>query len=316
MNGVSFVIVNYFSSGYLVPLVRSIAQWITGSRYEVLICDNSADPSEAAILRGIAGGPVRLFFPEENLGFVRANNALVAQAQHDVVVLLNPDTLLVDASLEALFDLVSRDQDIGACGPRLLNPDRTEQIGHFRFPTIRGVVQEHLLLTRRNPYAYAERHEVTTVCDVVKGTCLVLQRQVAEQAGPFDERLVMYSEEVDLCRRLNLRGLHNVYFPSARIVHYGEKSARQERSNAYSLWHYHRSRVLYFRKHHSRRSAWVVNGILFLSLIEKMLGLTLIGKRSSAAAHAETFRRLVHENPLFGRNGEDHTRVIVRWDKG
>jgi GT2 family glycosyltransferase len=134
-------------------------------------------------------------------------------------------------------------------------------------------------------------------CEVIKGACLVLRAELLEGGKVFDDRFVMYSEEVDLCRRLMNRGLQNVFFPGVRVLHYGERSARREDANAYSVWHYHRSRLLYFAIHGSAAQEALVWGVLLFSLIQKALILTIMGKWESAGAHAATLVKILR----FGR---------------
>ncbi len=57
-----------------------------------------------------------------NPGFGAANNAGVAAARHDVTVLLNPDTELIDGSLHDLA-LLARIHPRALHVPRLLEPD-------------------------------------------------------------------------------------------------------------------------------------------------------------------------------------------------
>jgi GT2 family glycosyltransferase len=91
---------------------------------ELIVVDNASsdDPSEAV---RAWRGERRLIALERNVGFGAAANAGVEAARHEGVVLLNPDTVLLDPSLGGLVELaLSRGV---LAGPRLLNPDRSPQ---------------------------------------------------------------------------------------------------------------------------------------------------------------------------------------------
>ena len=62
---------------------------------------------------------------------------------------------------------------------------------------------------------------------VILGACMFVRRSALDQAGLFDERFFMYSEEVDLCRRIRLAGWEIYYVPRAIITHYGGQSTQQ-----------------------------------------------------------------------------------------
>jgi GT2 family glycosyltransferase len=87
----------------------------------------------------------------------------------------------------------------------------------------------------------------------------------------FDERLFMYSEEVDLCRRIRSAGWRVVYLPSAVVVHHEGQSSRQ--NPAGRDLHFHESRFRYYAKHHGRGWAfalrvWVLGHFAFLAAEE------------------------------------------------
>lgn len=291
--GASFLIVSYHTAGLVAALVASIRRWVVRHESEILICDNSGDPAEGAMLRAVAGGNVRVFIQPDNPGFVRGTNLLASHARFGLLVLLNPDTLLEDGSLDDLLEYVAGHPRVGAAGPRLVNKDGSSQVAHYRFPSLHAVAREHFVLTRTNPHAYEHTPETPVPCDVVKGACMVLRRDVLGGGPIFDERYVMYSEEVDLCRRLHGQGLEVVFFPGARLLHYGEQSSRRADTNAYALWHYHRSRLLYFSLHGTPRQLMIVRVILVASLVQKSVLLGILGKHASARAHLDTLIRVL-----------------------
>jgi len=299
MKGVSFIIVSYFTADYVVGLVQSIEKYVQRFPYEILILDNSGSVEERKLLTVRDPIHQKVVFSEMNIGFVAANNLLFSRAQHDLIVLLNPDTLLIDNSLETLFDYCLAQERVGVVGPMLLNEDGTQQVGHYKFPGFPGLIKEHIFLWQRHPYAYHGTDTQIMECDVIKGSCMVFRKNIVDASPVFDPDLVMYSEEVDLCDRMRRKGLINIFFPKAKIVHYGERSSMQRPFALYSTYHYYRSKLVYFRKRWSLPRYWLARAILFVSLLEKAALLGLAARPRSAKIHWQVWVE------LFWTDGKD-----------
>lgn len=283
----------------MVELLQSIEKNIRRYDYEVLVFDNSVNLSERAVLESFKSDNVTFYFSEENKGFVGGNNFLCRKAKNEFFALLNPDTKLIDNSLESLFDYAGSVRDLGVVGPMLLNEDRSYQIDHYRFPTLTGLMIEHFFFSLRNPYLYPTDSRGVRECDVIKGACLVIRKDVADAVGLFDPTFTMYSEEVDLCYRLVQLGKKNLYFPLARVVHYGERSTSQKQFSEYSVYHYHRSKLIYFKKHFGPVYYWSVIFIILTSLCEKSMAFLVLGKVRSARINFNVLKRLLFEFPAL-----------------
>jgi GT2 family glycosyltransferase len=183
------------------------------------------------VIRRVSPGS-RLIALERNLGFGPANNLGVERAETDVVVLLNPDTLIVDDSLARLAELAARERAL--FGSRLLNEDMTRQISAF--PAVAGwesalisiwpgALMPRALRRRCEPWRWDERVRVGWL----SGACLVARRQLLAEFGPFDEQLPLYGEDSDLGLRAARRGVASIFAPDvARVVHLGSRSGAQK----------------------------------------------------------------------------------------
>ena len=301
MTRISFLIVNFFTAKLVVELLESIEKNIRRYEYEILVFDNSCNLAEREVLESCKFDKATFFFSEENKGFVGGNNYLYKKANNELLVLLNPDTRLIDNSLENLFDYVEVHRNVGVAGPMLLNEDQSYQIDHYRFPTLTGLMVEHFFFSLRNPYIYSTNNREVQECDVIKGACLVIRKDIANLVGLFDAAFMMYSEEVDLCYRLVQSGMKNLYFPLARVVHYGEGSTSQERFSEFSVYHYHRSKLIYFRKHFGPVYYWAVIFVILISLCEKSTIFLMFGKVRSARINFNVLKRLLLEFLVLGK---------------
>jgi N-acetylglucosaminyl-diphospho-decaprenol L-rhamnosyltransferase len=223
----SLVIVSWNSAGELPELLRTIQEHL-GDAYELIVVDNASTDDSVEVARRIAPN-ARIVELEANAGYGAGCNAGTRAATGEVVALLNPDLVLVDDSLTELIRL-ARDED-AIFGPRLLNTDRTWQVSAFQriasweLATLSfwpGPLMPRALRARCEPWRFERRQPVGWL----SGACLVARRSLLLDLGPFDERLHMYGEDIDLCLRAQSRGAPTVFAPSdARVIHIGHKSA-------------------------------------------------------------------------------------------
>jgi N-acetylglucosaminyl-diphospho-decaprenol L-rhamnosyltransferase len=191
----------------------------------------------------------------ENLGFTRGNNVGLKAAAGRHILLLNPDTEVIGDALLVLAAYLDEHPDVGIVGPRTLNTDGSTQSTRREFPTLLTALFESTWLQRWAPQAvlrhfYMEDFPDDGTFDVgwVQGSALMARREVYNQIGGLDEGYIMFSEELDWCRRAAEAGWRRVYVGAARIMHHGGKSTDQVVAQRHI--YFQGSKVRYFRKHH------------------------------------------------------------------
>ena len=291
---ISFLIVNFHTSSYVINLVQSIEKFISTEKFEILILDNSEDKNEFDNLSLIRNKFTKLFKSASNIGFVAGNNFLYKKALGDFIILINPDTRLIDTSLIDLIKYLLTDATIAIAGPQLLNEDGSYQVSFYKFPRISSLLKEHILLYNKHAYEYDSDKSKSRFCDVIKGACLVINKKVWKDENIFDDSYIMYLEEVDLCKRVQLKGLKIFYFSESKIIHLGEKSSSLSFASEYSLFNYYRSKLIYFNKFHSNFYIFI-KAILFLSLVEKSVVLFMSGRFNSSLLHRKVLKRFIRE---------------------
>jgi GT2 family glycosyltransferase len=171
-------------------------------------------------------------------------------------MVLNPDTEMVGEAIDRLAAYLDQQPDVGALGPQLLNPDRSIQSSRRRFPTLTTACFESTWLQGLAPRGILTHYYMDDVApdhthevDWLNGACTVFRREALDQVGLYDaQNFFMYSEELDLCRRVKEAGWKIVYLPEAQVVHYVGKSSDQ--AVAARHIHFQTSKVHYFRKWH------------------------------------------------------------------
>ena len=231
----SIIIVSWNVRELLRRCLESIQTSLARSNvsYETLVIDNASHDDTPAMLR--ADFPaVRVIETGANLGFAGGVNVGLQQAQGEWVLVLNPDTEMVDDALSVLLDFARSQENAVGVAPQLRYADGSIQSSRRRFPTIGTYFWESTVLERWFPQnRWAQRYrlmdrsddEIQHV-DWAVGAALLVRRRAIEQAGMLDTAFWMYSEELEWQQRLAQYGTI-WYDPNAVIIHHEGKSSEQ-----------------------------------------------------------------------------------------
>ncbi len=250
---------------------------------ELVVVDNASSDGSAAAVRAAHPGALVIGNPD-NVGFARAGNQGWRASRAPHVLFLNPDAEVTPGAIETLAGLLEARPEVGAAGPRTRSGDGTIQVSTGPDLTLLAERRQRRLVrgvARRDPAALAEaeaRHAREHEPAWVSGSCLIARRAALERVGGFDERFFLYEEDADLCRRIRAAGWRVVFTPAAEVRHaLGRSMARAPRR---ARLEYHRSHLLYYRKH----NAPPAQAALRLLLVARGLGGWLWGRASGDAA--------------------------------
>lgn len=122
----SIIIVNYRSAHHIINAIGSAVAFSSATSFEWIIVDNnSKDNSEEMILSRFPF--VKWIDMGYNAGFARANNEAIRRSSGNIILLLNPDTIVLDDAIAKCYNQF-KDSIYIACGVQLLFPDNTLQI--------------------------------------------------------------------------------------------------------------------------------------------------------------------------------------------
>jgi GT2 family glycosyltransferase len=267
----SIIIVNWNTQELLEKCLDSVISDIGGIESEIIVVDNASKDGSVEMLQG-RFPRVNLIVNRENPGFARANNQAIQMSKGRYVLLLNPDTIVKPGAVGCLLQYLKNLPGSGVAGPCLRNPDGSLQVSAYPRPRLFNEFWRMFHLDVIWPYANYPMHrwnvkQIREV-DVLLGACMLLPRQALDSAGLFDESFFMYSEEVDLCRRLQLSGWKLFWVPMAEVVHYGAQSTKQVAEEMF-LQLYH-GKVQYFRKHYSWLVVQVYKLVLFFASLFRL----------------------------------------------
>jgi GT2 family glycosyltransferase len=266
---VSILIVSFNTRGVLRECLESIERESPGLTVEVSIVDNhSSDGSPEMIEQEFPH--VRLVRSQINLGFGAANNVALEGCKGRYIVLLNSDAFLCPDSLRLAVKHMDDNPGAGLGGGRLVGRDYAWQPSARMFPGILSDLSVMTGLASRYPKSRLFGHfdrtwadqSLASEVDWVPGAFSIIRADVIEKLGFFDPAFFLYSEEVDLCKRIKSAGYQIWYWPDITVIHIGGESSRQVKSLEMSstgaqlvLWRM-RSTLLYYRKHHGAK-AWL-----------------------------------------------------------
>lgn len=229
---------------------------------EVIVVDNASTDGTVQEVKARHPG-VRCIANPRNVGFARAVNDAVPLARGRLTLLLNPDTTIDRGAVDGLVACLDGMPRPGIAGPRLVEDDGRTQRSAFRFPTPVQLFLEQTAVARFLP---VDRPPASGSChaavDWLKGACVLAPTDLLRSYGPFDPGYFMFSEDVDLCRRLARDRVPVVWVPGVRVLHVGGVSTARHPVRMRSMWA--ASTYRYYRLHHGRLAG--VSAVLVIRL--------------------------------------------------
>lgn len=220
---VSIIIVNYNTSRLINDCIESIFRLVTDIEYEIIIVDNNTENlTETITVHNDTR--IKLLQLSENVGFGRANNAGVKIAKGRNLFFLNPDTILLNNAVKILSDYLDSNPHCGACGGNLFD-SKMNPIHSYRMlmPGILDAID--ISMGRRlSKIIFGKNHEFnytgkTYRVGYITGADLIIPHKLFNDVGGFDNKIFMYYEETDLCKKISLRGYSIISVPISKIIH-------------------------------------------------------------------------------------------------
>jgi GT2 family glycosyltransferase len=240
---------------------------------------------------------MRLIASDANHGFAKGNNIAAREARGRYLLLLNPDTVVLDGAIDRLVAFAERDPSAGIWGGRTVFADGSlNPMSVFADQTLWSVfcrTSGLALLFRGSPLFNPEEYgawarDSERAVDAVQGCFFLIRRDLWKTLGGFDASFVMYGEEADLCRRARARGAAPRMTPEATIVHHAGAASRLRSDKAILVL---KARITLARRHLPRWQRPLAVGLIRLWPLTRSLGGSVIGaltgrrRGAEAAAH-------------------------------
>jgi hypothetical protein len=281
VNDLSVVIVSFNSRA---DLERSLPS-VVGAGREVVVVDNASTDGSGELVRERFPG-VRLVELPENVGYGAACNEGLRTTGRRFVLVLNPDAWPIGDALERLLACAHEHGSFGVLAPQLHDLEGTPQPTSIGVPTRWWTGRPAVTSARPSVVGHVRRPRRGR--RFVVGAALLLRREAIEHVGGFDPSFFMFSEEIDLCWRLQEAGWGVGVCPAARFVHVGGASTRRDWPRMYR--EQLRGHLRFLAKHHGPETAERARRYLIWALRARAL-----------SARGET-RRVYHDGASWLRS--------------
>ncbi len=250
----SVVIVVHNHAEFLPACLDSLKPAMRRLQIEVVVIDNRSTDGSADLVR-LHLPAARLIVNARRHGFATNNNTGMRLAHGDFILLLNPDTEVIDGALETLVAFMRAHPDTGLCGAQLRFPDGSVQPSCRRFPTVRSVIARRTFLRRYLKDSTLNRHHLmqdidhthSQEVDWMLGACLMTRREALQDVGMMDEGYYLYVEDIDWAYRMHQCGWKVMYVPLAQIIHH-HQAVTDRRWLTWRTWVHYRSMMRFARK--------------------------------------------------------------------
>jgi len=253
MPRLTIVIVTYNSSGYIGPCLKSLSDNPPLVEHHTIVVDNASHDGTSDLVRREWPG-VRIIEAGRNLGFAAANNLGIRYTSGELILLLNPDTVVPAGSVDALVACLDRRRDAAIVGPRLVGEDNRVEVSFGPMIAPLAELRQKVLVKGHDLgigviSGYVNRlTQRSREVDWVSGACLLVRRADAEAVGLFDERFFMYTEDVDFCAAVRARGRKVLFEAGTEVRHLRGRSGMSAPKATAAA--YRRSQIAFYGKHH------------------------------------------------------------------
>lgn len=261
---ISIIIVNYNVRHFLKRCIESIYNSkIENLNVDIYVVDNASIDGSNDMVRSDFKDVI-LIANSENVGFAVANNQAIKIAKSKHILILNPDTVLQEDTLQICFDYMEGNPQVGAVGVKMIDgagkflPESKRDLPTVwnSFAKLSGLAALFSSSKLFNGYALGhldqnENHSIQVLC----GAFMFVRKTAIDQVGMFDERFFMYGEDIDWSRRI-VEGDNEIhYLADTAIIHYkGESTKKASLSYVNTFYN---AMGLYVEKHYSgSRGKW------------------------------------------------------------
>jgi GT2 family glycosyltransferase len=280
----SIIIVTYNSEDFIRECLESVYNTIKNTKFsfEVIVVDNNSQDATVDILRDFP--EVKLIKNKENLGFSRANNLAFEISKGKVLFFLNPDTRIISSKIfEEVYKIFCTCPKVGVIGIKLVGEKGEATLSGFSFEPLWSavlsllsmqfidfrIIKDKNLLKRINNLTYPIE------VDWVSGGAMFISREVYSKVSGFDNKFFLYSEDVDICKRIKDNGFKILFLPYVCVSHYESHSSRKFEKRIYYRY---RSLELYAMKHYKKLQYSLYKYALAINVLEKLAFNKLFGK--------------------------------------
>ena len=234
----TIIILTYNSS----HVIKNCLSNLNCDKYKVVVVDNASKDNTVELVK--ADFPkVQLIQLAKNFGYGRGNNVALRQVETEFALVLNPDALISEDSIDVVLQEIIVNEKVAVAGPLILTQasisDEAINIAKAKiekdFSTIRDIYYKKV------GNGFDSRF--------ISGACIFLRMHVFQKLGFFDEKIFLFYEDDEICLRTKRNGYENLTVPQAVVCHVGGSSSKKTLREIYRRdWHLKGWSKLYWKK--------------------------------------------------------------------
>jgi GT2 family glycosyltransferase len=285
----SIVTLNYKKKELTVSCMESLyaqfQQEFMQDKIELIIVDNdSQDDSVDVFNQQITNKGyknMQVIANDVNSGFGAGCNKGAAAAIGEYILFLNNDTVVRDKGIFEMAHYLATHAEVAILGGQLRNENGSLQVSTGNFYTLGNAFL--LLIGGQRLGILDKSPKQIKKVDWVKGALMMIRKEVFKRLGGFDEKIFMYTEDMELCYRASSAGYAVFFYPKVTVLHKDHGSA----SKTFAIVNIYKNLLYFYQKHRSHNEYVIMKGML----ITKAKLLILVGKLTKNANLMDTYQK-------------------------
>ena len=314
----SIIIVSYNVSAFLRLCLYSVEKAIGSLDAEIFVVDNASEDDSVEMVKTLFPD-VKVIENKKNEGFSAANNRAIARSEGEIILLLNPDTIIPENTFKELLLFYRKHPDATGVGVKMIDgsgnylpeskrglPDLMSSF--FKFS---GLIR--FFPGSKTVAAYYAGHippEETAEVPVLAGAFFAFPKKLVEKCGMLDELFFMYGEDIDFSFRLSREG-KNYYYPGITILHFKGESTKK---NKEYVERFYRSMLIFTKKHYFSGYSGLKKRMVMLSIsmMEQMAKWTVGGESPGKVKNTVTYSASFFVGSVEAFNSfKEHSNIPV-----
>lgn len=290
MNDISVVIVSYNTEELTKKCIESLViqlEQTDSVSAEIIVIDNGSTDGSVEMLEKMAPTiskkgeniELKILKSDKNLGFSKANNLALKQANGKYILFLNSDVYVKHVNFEDLIYYLNKNPEVGALTVRVLLPSgKIDWASHRGNPTLWRALTYFSKLEKIFAHVpkfskifggYHLKHlDLDTIheIDSPSGAFYLTRKDILDKTGGFDTRYFMYGEDLDLSHRIKKMGYKIIYFPLFTVLHYKYKSGLKRgivKTEVMTKNYFYDAMKLFYEKHFASKNIGFINKLVY-----------------------------------------------------
>lgn len=278
---ISIILVHYHVKKEILSCIKSIYASKPKTAFEIIVVDNDEKKTIETELKKLF--PNVRYVKNENKGFGQGNNVGISYTKGEYLFFLNPDTKLLNNTLDEIVSFFNKHKNAGIVAPAIFdsNNDIFPLQGTKELTPIRAIFSLSFISKlfpknkiRQDYYLSDWDKKYVKEVDVVPGTAFMIRKELFEKVGGFDDHFFLFFEEFDLCKRIKGLGWKIFMNPNAQIFHAWGQSTQKSKKDIAQI--FQKSRFYYLKKHFGWPKALVTDAILHINKFSIFLFILLL----------------------------------------